>query len=222
MTLGVREYGNSLLVQNVFDPDKIPDVDPSFKAFAYKILTPSVLVVEDNCKTTIGRVLPIPEINPVGLIKLSDTKQIVDQDVIDSLSEGKFIMRTRDTNNCVSDGGVCSLCSYGYNARYGSYETPRPGAYLKARKSPIAYLNYLASTYSGALAGYSKLNDTPLPALPRYWDNITNHTEMDRLCVKLKNLKVSVDELEYLYTIEDVLERALLIINVYGVYASVQ
>ena len=219
MKVGVRSYVNSLTMQNVFRPEALPAVIPELKKFGYKILHPEFKCVEEDCKTAIGRRINIPEVNAIGLIDLSTNQRITEKNIIDYLVSGIYEIRVRDTVSCVSHkGGFCSNCGNGFFAREGMEDLAGIGESYTLITSPRAYQNYIAKSFSGSLLGFGTLTSSPLPAPSFAWHTLTSHREMDKLCDRLKTLKVSTDEMEYLYTIEDILERALAIIGTYGVY----
>ena len=218
MATGVRSYGNSLHMQNIFDPDKLPDVIPEVKAFASRILRPVFKCVEVDCGTKIGRRIDIPEVDAVGLIDLHTNEYIRHEDIVHYLDSGIYNIRVRDTVSCLSNRGFCAKCGNGFFAREGERVDTGPGNEYMLKTSPRSYQNYVASTFSGSLFGFSTLTASPLPAPPYAWDLLTTHREMDRLCDKMKAININVDEMEYMYSVEDILERALLIIGMYGVY----
>lgn len=220
MELGVRSYGNTLLTENLFKVPNLPDKIPAIKAFAYKILEPDFKCIEDDCSTTIGRLLQVPEADLVGLIELESNQYVVEQDIFDWILEDRYTVRVRDTSACVTKDGFCRRCGTGYNARVGIVGSPELGEFKKFESSPRAFQNYLAGTYSGAVTGWQKVAAAPLPGVPDDWSVLTSHGEMDRLCNLLKPLGIAQDDLEYLYGVEDILERALLIIATYGVYSN--
>lgn len=218
MALGVRSYGNALLVQNIYNPENLSDRIPALKAFAYKILEPTLTCTEEECGTAVGRLLQIPEAALVGLVRLDNNQVIVDQDVADWINAGTYTVRVRDTGNCVTEGGFCRNCGTGYQARIGEPSSPALGEQKTFVSSPRSYQNYIAATFSGASMGWLSLASDPLPTIPSNWSTITTHGEMDRLCRLLQPLGLPRDDYDYLFTVEDILERALLIIGTYGVY----
>lgn len=220
MALGVRSYGSSLRMQNIFNPEALPDTDMRIKDFAQRILIPNFQCVEHDCGTRIGRRIEIPEQKAEGLLSLGDSHVIVEEDVIEELVSGGTFVRVRDSVACLSEGGHCELCGNGYKARTESEGSMSVGNYYQMPTSTRSFQNYIANSYSGSIVGFSPLASDPLAAPGVKWINITNHEEMDRICSRLEALKVNVDELEYLYTISDILERALAIIATYGVYGN--
>lgn len=229
MAVGTRSYGNSLLLQNAYSIDDIPDTVPQLKRFAEKVLRPSIKCVEEDCGTTLGRKLPIPDVDVDGLIALDkdepiwDGRVINDSYVVSRLREGIYHVRVRDTSSCISKGGFCQICGSGFNQRVGDVNNyPEIGKYYKLDAGTRPYINHVADTYSGSIMGYSPITSDPLPAREELWDDIVSDYEMDAMCRLLKDkLKQSPDENDYLYSIENKLERALAIIGCYGVYGSV-
>lgn len=221
MALGVRSYGNTLLVQNIFEPDNLPDTIPLLKNFARKILTPNLKCVEADCGTTIGRVLQVPESDLVGLIRLDTNAVITDQDVTDWIRDGVYYTRVRDTSSCLSQRGFCRNCGRGYAARIGSDEAPSLGESYQFKSSPRALQNYISKTFSGSVMGWSPVASEPLQTTPDTWTSLTTHLEMDSLCRLLRPLGMARDDYEYLFSVDNILERALLIIGTYGVYGNV-
>lgn len=218
MTLGVRSYGNALLAQNIYNPENLSDRIPALKTFAYKILEPTLTCTEEECGTTIGRLLQVPEAKLVGLIKLDTNQIITDDDITEWVENDIRTVRVRDTGNCVTTNGFCRNCGRGYAHRVGAPDTPVLGESKTFDSSARSYQNYIAETFSGASMGWLALAADPLPTIPDNWGVITSHGEMDRLCRLFKPLGVAPDDYAYLFTIEDILERALLIIGTYGVF----
>ena len=220
MALGVRSIGNSILIQNVFIADNLPNKIPAIKTFAKKVLEPAFLVKEGDCKTRIGRALPLPEYDILGLIELFTNQPITDSDIDDAIRAGKYILRVRDSGHCATDKGVCAKCAHGYLARVGIQDTPPVGSVLQTMGTASSYVNYLAGTYSGAAAGYSPITEEVLPGVPSDWSEITTHHEMDGLCRSLREVGLPSDDFNYLMEVEGILERALLLISTYGVYGN--
>lgn len=220
MALGVRSYGNTLLTQNLFVTDNLPNTIPALKNFARKILEPTFRCTEEDCGTTIGRLLQVPEADLIGLLDLESNQYIVEQDIFDWILEGKYTVRVRDTSACVTTNGFCRVCGTGYNARVGIIGSPELNKDKVFSSEPRAFQNYLAGTYSGAVTGWQKIAASPLPGVPGDWSYITSHGEMDRLCSLMKPLGIAQDDFEYMLGVEDILERALLIIATYGVYVN--
>lgn len=221
MALGVRSYGNALLTQNIYVPSNLPDTLPALKSFAYKILEPTLMCTEIECGTKVGRLLQVPESKLLGLIQLDNNSIITDQNIVDWINSGKYTIRVRDTSACVTAGGFCRNCGSGYMSRIGEQGSPSLFDKVKLMSSARSFQNYIAGTYSGSVMGWQPVAADPLPTIPSNWAYITSHGEMDKLCNLLKPLGMARDDFDYLFTVQDILERALLIIGTYGVYGNV-
>ena len=221
MALGVRSYGNALLTQNIYDPKNLPDKIPAIKNFANKVLRPTLTCLEADCGTNVGRLLQVPEANLLNLIRLDNNQPIIDSDIVNWINEGKYTTRVRDTSACTTAGGFCRNCGTGYNARIGIQGSPALGSTINFESSPRSFQNYIAKTFSGAAMGWLPVAADPLPTIPFNWMTITSHGEMDGLCRLLKPLGMAQDDFDYLFTVDDILERALLIIGTYGAYGNV-
>lgn len=217
--IGVRSYGKTLLFQNVFNADKVPGTDPVLKAFARKILNPKIECIEENCGTTIGRRMSaLSKLD--GLISLETNLAITDDYVKSKLSKGEYYIRVRDGGHCASENGVCSLCASGTNARLGVRLIPSVGTRPELKGTPRAFQNYLADTYSGSLLGYQKVDAEPLPIHGSLWNKVTTNEEVSFMLDRLSKLDIPRDEISYIRSIEDMLEKALMIIAYYGVYSA--
>ncbi len=218
MALGVRSYGNALLAQNIYKPENLSNKVPALKAFARKILEPTLTCTEEECGTTVGRLLQVPEAALVGLVRLDNNQTITDDDIVYWIENDIYTVRVRDSANCLTEGGFCRNCGRGYQHRILDPGSPALGDRKTFASSARSYQNYIAATFSGASMGWLPLAADPLPTVPDNWGVVTNHGEMDRMCRLLSKLGVPSDDYAYLFTVEDILERALLIIGTYGVY----
>lgn len=221
MALGVRSYGSALLTQNIFVVDNLPDTIPAIKSFARKVLEPTFICKESDCKTTVGRLVQVPEASLIGLIRLDTDQPITDAKIEEWVRAGTYTTRVRDTSSCLTEGGFCRNCGIGYNARILEYGTPELNKPMTFKNSPRSFQNYIAGTYSGAAMGWLPLSADPLPNDPSDWSTITTHGEMDKLCRLLLPKGLPRDEYDYMFTVSDILERALLLIGTYGVYGNV-
>lgn len=221
MALGVRSYGNTLMVQNMFIPENLPDSIPLIKEFAIRILTPTIQCKVADCKTTVGRLLQVPEGTKVGLIRSDTLAPISDSDITGWVTNDVYTVRVRDTSSCLVDNGFCRVCGSGYKARIGQEGIHSVGSFVKFEPSARAFQNYIANTYSGAVMGWSVLSSDPLPTTPDNWSYITSHDEMNRLARLLLPKGLPRDDYDYLLSVTDILEKALLLIGTYGVYGNV-
>lgn len=222
MALGTRSNFNTLLTQNMFLKSAVSSKSEALKLFSHKILWPTLKCVEYDCGTTIGRVMSIPETNPVGLISLETNAVIAEEFITDYLSRGIYKIRVRDTGTCLSTGGFCAKCGRGYNARVlGRDVYPTVGKNYTLQGSASAYQNYVANSYAGSLLGYTSLPSDPLPAVPKDWEEVTRHREIEKMISLLVQMGLPVDIATYLRSIPDTLEASLAIVAYYGVYGYV-
>lgn len=219
--LGVRSYAQSMLLENLYKQKSMPDLLPSVKSFTTKILQPSVKIVEDDCHTLIGRNVSADDYSMVGLLAL-DTDEIIDEQyVIDKYEQDIFAIRVRDTCACTSTAGICRKCLHGTYIRLNmTAEVPPVGTTVKLPVESSSYLNAVAKTYSGALVGALPLPSPPLPLRPDLFAALVTHEEMDMMVRSMGALKMPPDEVDYLNSIHDKFERALMIITYYGVYGN--
>lgn len=219
--LGVRSYANSMLIENLFKQNSMPNLLPNVKSFTTKILVPSVKVIEEDCHTLIGRNVSADDYSMVGLLAL-DTDEIIDEQyVVDKYKQDIFAIRVRDTCACTSTAGICRKCLHGTYIRLGmEKEVPAVGSTVKLPVESSSYLNHLARTYSGSLVGVLPLASPPLPLRPEIFHGMITHEEMDMMIREMGSLKIPADEVDYLNGIHDKFERALMIVTYYGVYGN--
>lgn len=219
--LGVRSYANSMLMENLFKQKSMPDLNRALKSFSTKILMPSVKIVEDNCGTLIGRNVSADDDSMMGLLALDTDTLIDDAYLVEKYTQGIYTIRVRDTSACTSPGGICRRCLHGTFVRLGFTDTvPAIGTTVRMPTDPESYINYLGNTYGGSLLGVSPLPADPLPIRPDMFASLVTSEEMDTMVSNLQALKVPDDEIDYLNTIHDKLERAFMIVAYYGVYGN--
>ena len=215
---GVRSYGNALFIENLFK--YIPSKLPAFARFARKILNPTVTVVSEDCNTVIGSKKAADD-NLIGQIALATGKPIT-LDYLDSMfKQGVYDIRIRDTESCTATGGICQACLKGLYARLGvTNAIPSVGEEVSLEAAPSSYIGYLADTYSGALVGILPIPCDPLPVNPTILASMITHDEMNSLIKRFSDLAVTQDEIDYMLTISDKFEKALMIVAYYGVYGN--
>lgn len=106
----MRTYSSFLLFEEVLD--FVPQTDTGLYLFTQDVIKPKVRVVEADCGTTVGRVIPVNyEIE--GLIELA-TDIIINKTRIDTLlTAGTYFVAVRDLYSCVSSQGICQRCYQG-------------------------------------------------------------------------------------------------------------
>ena len=109
----------------------------------------------------------------------------------------------------------------GLYARLG-YTSPvlEVGSPVTLEGAPSSFIGYLAGTYSGALVGILPIPTDPLPVNPAIMAGLVTHEEMDSLINRFSDLAVTQDEIDYMLSIPDKFEKALMIVAYYGVYGN--
>ena len=220
--VGVRSYGNSLFIENLFK--YIPNRDDALARFSRRLLNPEVRVTAADCNTVIGSRKAADD-TLIGQIALATGKKISLAYLDELFSKGIYEVRVRDTESCAARNGICLACLEGLYARTGITDPlPEVGSSVVIKSSPSSFLGYLAGTYSGSLIGVLPIPTDSLPVNPTIMSDLVTNDEMDLLSDKLLTLNVTRDEVDYIKTIADKFEKALMIVSYYGVYgnASVQ
>lgn len=84
------------------------------------------------------------------------------------------------------------------------------------------FLSWLASTYSGSILGIKQLPSPMLPVKKRLLASLVPQSVLEYLTTGLSSLKgIPPEALGYLPKVRDPLEKALLVIALYGVYLNV-
>lgn len=103
----MRSYSSLLVMENIFD--FVPNTNADITNFAEGLFNPRVSVVEDDCETTLGQVVPV-NYELEGEVELA-TGLTVSKDRIEQLLfKGVYFLQTRTLSTCISDGGVCKKC----------------------------------------------------------------------------------------------------------------
>jgi len=103
----MRTYSGLLVLEDIFD--NIPTDNTYISSLQRIVFEPNLLVVEEDCYTTLGRSDPV-NYELEGKTELS-TGQVISRNRIDALlSQGIYSISVRTTDSCISKGGVCSAC----------------------------------------------------------------------------------------------------------------
>jgi hypothetical protein len=121
----MREYSNFLLLEGVFD--EISDNVLSIKNFSDLIFTPSMKVIEEDCGTTLGKIVETTH-DISGRIETSTGEVITSDRVIQLLQAGSYTVFVRDLHHCTSEGGICQK---DYVSSFPDYPVPEIGLYTK-------------------------------------------------------------------------------------------
>lgn len=216
--VGVRSYSNALFVENLFK--HVPNRLPAFTRFSKKILNPTVTITAANCNTVIGSKKASDD-TLIGQIALATGTPITLEYLDSMFRQGVYEIRVRDTESCTAVGGICQACLKGLYARLGNTSPiPAVGSSVTLEGAPSSFLGYLAGTYGGALVGILPIPTDPLPVNPAIMASLVTHEEMNSLINRLSDLAVTQDEVDYMLSIPDKFEKALMIVAYYGVYGN--
>lgn len=121
----MRTYSGFLLFEDVLD--FCPNTSPDLFQFVQNVIRPRVLVVEEDCFTTIGKVISVNyEIE--GLKELS-TDTVINKARIDTLlTAGTYTVAVRNLFSCITPTGICRKC---YAGTYIDQTAPAVGAYVR-------------------------------------------------------------------------------------------
>lgn len=216
--VGVRSYSNALFIENLFK--QVPNRLPAFTRFSKKVLHPTVTIKAADCNTVIGSKKASDD-NLIGQIALATGKPITLEYLDSMFRQGVYDIRVRDTESCTAIGGICQACLKGLYARLGNTSpVPEVGSSVTLEGAPSSFIGYLAGTYSGALVGILPIPTDPLPVNPAIMAGLVTHEEMDSLINRFSDLAVTQDEIDYMLSIPDKFEKALMIVAYYGVYGN--
>lgn len=103
----MRSYTNYLLFEDVLD--SLDDGAPTIIQGVKKLLTPAVLIVENNCNTLLGT-LTVTNFELEGRTELATGDPLSRTRIEELLSEGKYVIEIRELPTCISKGGICQEC----------------------------------------------------------------------------------------------------------------
>lgn len=207
----MRSYANLILISGIFDT--INTSDPEVVKFSDHVFNPTVQLIEEDCKTTVGR-LETVDSTIIGETEVV-TNQIIDSARVNQLlSQGIYMVGTRSPSICVSKGGICQT-------DYGS-TTPSIGSHVTLNTANrLPFLSYLARSYSGALVGIEPTPTKDLPIRPSLYNQIILQSEIDRVAIRiLNNYLVPKTYREYYKNILDTLEKCLYLIAIYQLFIA--
>lgn len=104
----MRSYTNTLLFESALD--SITSANTLLYSIADRVFSPTVEVVETDCGTLLGEVLPVNG-DLEGRVELSTGLSITPARINALLSGGVYEVSTRSIGSCISEGGVCQACA---------------------------------------------------------------------------------------------------------------
>jgi hypothetical protein len=114
----MRTYAGTLLLEDIFD--YIPTTNADIYNLGLAVFEPNILVVENNCHTTLGKFQTI-DFEAEGLTELSTETVLSYNRITTLLSQGIYSAATRHSSTCISKGGICVRC---YKATYPDKSVP--------------------------------------------------------------------------------------------------
>ncbi len=116
----MRTYAGYLLMEDIYDyiPTSVPDITN----LATAVFTPNLLVVENDCHTTLGKVEEL-NFESEGLVALDTGDKLTRDRITTLLSQGQYTIALRHTSACISKGGICKTC---YSATFPRTTVPKP------------------------------------------------------------------------------------------------
>ncbi len=239
-----RSLTNFLLFETIYDD--IPPINSSIHSFANRILSPTLRIISEDCDTNLGRVITLGQ-DAVGTISLftygtfqyatvgGSVEETIQEG--DTLTESKVTalltnqttVATRSVSTCTAVGGICRKCVYGSNTdAYPTLEdVPAVGTSFQV-ESPTKrnFLTFLTNTHVGGFMGFKAIEtegDAILPVREELVRLSIREGELSRVFREVAKIP-SVDQqmLEYARGMDDKLQKALLLILMYGIFINVQ
>lgn len=106
----MRTYSGFLILEDLFN--YIPTTNQTMYQFSDFVMRPKVNVVETDCLTKIGEIVPTTyEIE--GEVELATDMTLTKARLDFLLGQGQYTIALRNSHSCVSQGGICSKCYHG-------------------------------------------------------------------------------------------------------------
>lgn len=130
-------YSGYLLLEDLLDT--LPEYSTALYNESNQLFNPSVLIVEDNCRTLLGRRVQV-DYSIVGYVDLATGNRLTPESIDNLLSQGIYYRSVRSAPFCTSEGGVCKKC---FEATY-----PEIGA-VKVGSTQRVYSEVVLGTHIG-------------------------------------------------------------------------
>jgi len=149
----MRSFASTLILEDIFD--YLPNEESDFHNLGMSIFEPNVLIVENDCGTTLGKFETV-NFEAEGLTELSTDEVLSNARITQLLSEGTYYIATRHTSTCISKDGVCLKC---FQATYPDYY-PTPKVLDRVTVKPEYLVNSEVVSISANINSYL-LETTP-------------------------------------------------------------
>lgn len=215
----MRSYADYLLLSGVLD--NLPTSSPLLNLLAKSVLKPSVRVVVLDCGTQLGDVQALSNAL-LDKMELYANRRITQNRLIELMSQGVKTVAIRSVSTCSAANGICSRC---YEADHKGI-SPEVGATVSiAPENSLTYHAYLAKSYSGSLVGVEALPEKRLPARAEVLTKYISEPFVEKCAIELEELLGDSDSnltnmLTYARNTPDLLEKALFLLFLYGVYGN--
>ena len=105
----MRSYSGYLLIEDLLDT--LPSDSASLYRIAQYLINPKPNVVEEDCRTLLGKKVSIGY-GSIGMYDLALDRLLTREDIVTLLSQGEYYRKVRSPAFCTSHGGVCRKCAY--------------------------------------------------------------------------------------------------------------
>lgn len=121
----MRTYSGFLILEDLLN--SVPASSPNLVNFLYDITNPPINVIENDCGTTVGKVVSL-DFSLQGRTELATGLALTQTRITTILMGGIYIIAIRDTQNCTSVGGICQKC---YASTFIDMAVPDVGAVIR-------------------------------------------------------------------------------------------
>lgn len=143
----MRTYSGLLILEDLFD--YLPASSPNLVNFFYDISHPPIKIIEEDCRTLVGRNTPV-NYDLGARIELSTGLPITQARVTSLLAAGVYNTSVRSTQSCMSVGGLCQEC---YRSTFLNKPLPGVGEVVRIPPTYVYQTDVIAS--NGTTSTYS-------------------------------------------------------------------
>lgn len=154
----MRTFSNFLLFEGVLEDQ--PSDRRTVKQISDMLMNPTVKIVEEDCNTLLGNVVPV-SYELIGKTELATDSPFTEDRLTELLGEGKYFVKIRDLHHCTSKEGICRRC---YEAQNMVVSAPPVGSYVQLD----SYINYQSDYLTTNVGG----NTFPLSELEEDYDYV--------------------------------------------------
>lgn len=152
--MSLREYSNFLVFEGVLE--SIGKESPVMAQLLNRVIYPQLPVVEADCNTFVGNVIPLTP-NLVGEIEVETGTNFTTTRINHLYSQGVYTTRIRSVGTCTSIGGICAKC---YSATFPELPVPAVGTLITV---PPRYILTYDIVIGNGIVNQFTLNFAPEP-----------------------------------------------------------